>query len=382
MPPSGAEGGVPALWRRAVSRPHPLRFIYLPLLQLLSIPWRIVVWGSHVLYRSGIRHAREHLLPVISVGNLTVGGTGKTTTCIHIARELARRDVVAGIVLRGYGRRGNGALLVSDGQRVCCSPEAAGDEALLLARRLPGCPVAVCKRREQAIRLLATETPAQVAILDDGYQYYRLARVVDLVLLDAFTPEPADRLFPAGFLREPFSHLVRATDIWLTHCDIAEESRLRGLSGIAARYAPSGRLAQTAHVPQRLEHWDGTAVEIGALRGRPLVAFAGIGNPESFFNSVETLSGTDVERIEFADHYAYRSSDWDMISAAARRIEAAVVTTPKDAVKMPPPPEGLQVYVLSPALRVVEGQGAVDDLFDRVCRQVEEWRSCRHSPTD
>lgn len=367
MPHGRAEGGVPALWRRAVSRRRGPALLLLPLAWLLSIPWLIVVCLSHWLYRSGLRRAHGGALPVVSVGNVSVGGTGKTTTCLYLARELSARGVTAGIVLRGYKRRGGGALLVSDGEALLCGPEQAGDEAWLLAGQLPGCPVAVCRRREMALELLAAQTNARVAILDDGYQYYRLARQIDLVLLDAFTPEAADHVFPAGFLREPYGHLSRATDIWITHADIADPARVARLRAVAARYAAHARIAETAHLAAGLTTWAGQRVGANVLAGRPVVAFAGIGNPESFFDMVEALTARNVTRIEFPDHHPYSPRDWETISGAARRTGAAVLTTPKDAVRTPPPPGDIDVYVLAPTLSVVSGLGAVEALLQRVC---------------
>ncbi len=374
MPHSRAEGGVPALWRRAVSRRRGPALLLLPLLWLLSIPWLIVVWASHWAYRSGLRRARGGALPVVSVGNVSVGGTGKTTTCLYLARELSARGVTPGIVLRGYKRRGGGALLVSDGDALLCGPDEAGDEAWLLARQLPGCPVAVCRRRERALELLAAHTRARVAILDDGYQYYRLARQVNLVLLDAFTPEVADHVFPAGFLREPYSHLARASDIWITHADTAHSARVDQLRAVAARYAPDARVAETAHRSAGLTTWDGQMVETGALTQRPVVAFAGIGNPESFFDMAEALTTQGVTRIEFPDHHRYSPRDWETVSAAARRMSAAVLTTPKDAVRAPDPLAGIDVYILTPTLSVVSGLEAVEMLLQRVCEMSEEGR--------
>lgn len=372
MSRSRAEGGVPALWRRAVIERRGAGVLLLPLLWVLSVPWLVVVRVSEGLYRFGLLRARRGALPVISVGNISVGGTGKTTTCIYLARELMARKVTAGIVLRGYKRRGAGALLVSDEDGLRCGPEAAGDEAYLLARQLPGCPVAVCRRRERALELLAAHTHARVAILDDGYQYYRLAREIDLVLLDAFTPREADHVFPAGLLREPYGHLNRATDIWLTHTDIADGDRVACLRAVGARHAPGARLAETAHKPSGLCDWDGTEVDAAIIRDRPIVAVAGIGNPESFFDMVGELTTGGVTRVQFPDHHAYDERDWETVGAAAREVGASVLTTPKDAVKMPPPPADVEVYVVAPSLSITSGEEAVEALLGRACMLLEE----------
>ncbi len=339
-----------------------------PLLWLLSVPWWLVVWASHHMYRLGMKNSRKAVLPVVSVGNISVGGTGKTTTCMYLARELGQSGLVAGIVLRGYGRRSRGALLVSDGREIVATAEQAGDEAWLLAKQLPECPVAVAKRREAAVKLIAEGTEAQIVLLDDGFQYYRMARDVDLVLLDAYTASGSDWLFPAGLLREPYSYLSRASDIWITHSDIASEQQLARVEKIAQRYAPGISVVITSHALDRLTTWDGEAVGIEVLSEWPVVATAGIGNPEAFFSHVAKLAGRPVSELVFADHHDYSSADWDTIAASAADCEhTVVVTTPKDAVKMPDPPAGLNVYVMHPTLDVQAGHTAMADLLRRIC---------------
>jgi len=287
---------------------------------------------------------------------------------MYLARELGQSGVVAGIVLRGYRRRSRGALLVSDGRNILVTAEQAGDEAWLLAKQLPECPVAVAKRREAAVELIAEETEAQLVLLDDGFQYYRMARDVDLVLLDAYTPPGSDCLFPAGLLREPYLHLSRASDIWITHSDIASEQQLAHMDRITRRYAPGASVVITSHALDRLATWDGEPVAIELLSKRPVIAVAGIGNPEAFFSLVAKLAEQSVNGLAFPDHHDYRSADWDTIAASAAPCEhAVIVTTLKDAVKMPDPPAGLDVYVMHPTLDVQAGHAAVEELLQRIC---------------
>ena len=362
-------------WRNMVARRCPWSWLLLPLLWLLSVPWWFVVCASHHIYRLGMKNSRKAVLPVVSVGNISVGGTGKTTTCMYLARELGQSGVVAGIVLRGYGRRSRGALLVSDGRNILATAEQAGDEAWLLAKQLPECPVAVAERREAAVELIAEETEAQIVLLDDGFQYYRMARDVDLVLLDAYTPTGSDWLFPAGLLREPYSHLSRATDIWITHSDIASKQQLAHMEKIARRYAPGASVVITSHALDRLTTWEGEPVGIELLSERPVIAIAGIGNPEAVFAHVAKLAKQPVSGLVFPDHHDYSSSDWDTIAASAAHCEhTVIVTTPKDAVKMSDPPAGLNVYVMHPTLDVQAGHTAVEDLVRRI------WALARSAP--
>ncbi len=368
MPPRPANFSLESCWRNLVARRCFWSWLVFPLLWLLSLPWWLVVCASHHIYRLGIRKPRTALLPVVSVGNISVGGSGKTTACMYLARKLAQSGVVAGIVLRGYKRTSRGAVLVSDGRELLATVEQAGDEAWLLANRLPGCPVAVAQRREAAVALLAQDAAAQLVLLDDGFQYYRLARQVDLVLLDAYTPPGSHHLFPAGLLREPYSHLTRASDVWITHSDIASDRQLAQAERIARRYAPQAPVVVTSHALDRLTTWQGTAVPSDLLHTHPAVAVAGIGNPEAFFSLVQELGGRPAICLAFPDHHAYSFGDWDTIAASAAGDEnTVVVTTPKDAVRMPEPPAYLDVYVLHPTLKVEAGEAAMPELLQRLC---------------
>jgi tetraacyldisaccharide 4'-kinase len=352
-------------WRDVVAGKSPCAWLWRPLLWLMSVPWAVVVCASHLLYHHGMLRARDAELPVVSVGNISVGGTGKTTVCIYLATRLLRAGLQPAIVLRGHRRNSAGGLLVSDGRKVLADPGQAGDEAWLMARELPGCPVAVATRREMAIRLIARQTRAQIVLLDDGFQYYRLARLVDIVLLDAYSPPSAYRLFPLGFLREPLSHLVRATDVWITHADIASAEQVNAVERLAERHTDAPVL--TEHAVDRITTWEGTTVGTEQVSGRHVVAVAGLGNPEAFFAMLAEVVGGGMTALAFPDHHAYVPEDWRTVAVAAdKHADAIVMTTPKDAVKLPPPPEGLEVFILHPQLRVQREEGAVDELVDRI----------------
>lgn len=365
-----SEPSVESSWRNMVSGKHPLSAVGIPFLGILSLPYSAAVRMNWSLYRSGILRQSNPPLPVVSVGNISLGGTGKTTVCSYLARRFMQANLRPGIVLRGYGRRGNGPLLVSDGPALNATPEDAGDEAWLLAQMLPECPVAVAKRRERAVQMLHERTEANIVLFDDGFQYYRMARDIDLVLLDAARPPGSERLFPAGYLREPYSHLARATDVWITHCNVADETAIGHCEQIAEKHAPQAAVARTSHVMRRLTDWSGNEVELEALRGYNIVAVAGLGNPQSFFDMVERLVQRRIQTVAFDDHHRYTPQDWERISDAVGE-DPAVVTTPKDAVKLPDPPERLHVHVLHPTIRIETGQEACADLIQRARRAVQ-----------
>jgi tetraacyldisaccharide 4'-kinase len=275
--------------------------------------------------------------PVISVGNLTLGGTGKTTACAFLAERLLSRGIVPAVILRGHRRRGRGRLLVSDGADVLAEPDESGDEAYMLTRLVPGAVVAVGKWREDAGRMVLRDTPAEAVILDDGFQYFRMHRDLDIVLLDALDPLTADaRLFPAGTLREPLAQLRRAHLLWLTHSDLASAAALGNLKALAAGAAPGVPWVEVIHRPTSLRpvHESGTPHPPDFLAGKRVAALSGIGHPKAFERTVRRLGAAHVEPTRFPDHHRYSARDGQTILRRAQSSDL-IVTTEKDAVRLP-----------------------------------------------
>ncbi|MFP3904511.1 MAG: tetraacyldisaccharide 4'-kinase [Armatimonadota bacterium] len=363
-PSPPADSSLERSWRAVVGGETPLSVLAVPVLWLTSLPYSCVIRASHELYAAGIMRQTTTPLPVVSVGNISLGGTGKTTVTQFLAEKLGEMGLKTGIVLRGYKRRGRGPLMVSDGETLNATAEDAGDEAWMLASTLPESPVAVATRRERAVEMLRRQTDVSMVLLDDGFQYYRMAREIDLVLLDACRAAGSDRLFPAGYLREPYTHLSRATDVWITHADLADEESVERCRRIAEKYAPHAPVVTTSHALERCTDWWGNEVPVENLRTEKCAAVAGLGNPESFFAMVKHLLDTDIQYIAFDDHHQYREGDWEMIRGEFTD-DMTVITTPKDAVKMPDPPEYLNVHILHPTIKVEAGFDACEDLLMR-----------------
>ena len=313
------------------------------------------------VYTSGLKRRTRPQLPVISVGNLSLGGTGKTTAAAFIAKQL-QHNIKPGIVLRGYRRAARGGpLIVSDGDTIRATLAEAGDEALMLARQLPGCAIAVGKRREQVIEALRQQATVQAVVLDDGFQYFRMERELDIVLLDALAEDSAWRLFPAGRLREPVAHLARADHVWITHADLAPPESVEALRELARRHCPGRPVATTRHRLGPLRPLDGRQEVPAALAGKTIIALSALGNPEAFELGLEQL-GAEVRPLRFPDHHAYVSADYDRVISRARESSAElVVTTEKDAVKLSPPPDDCPpVAVLGCELEIIEGAAQFD----------------------
>ena len=282
-------------------------------------------------YRDGRRHVERLARPVVSVGNVTVGGTGKTPFVELLARWMLEEGRRPAILSRGYGRKSRGAVLVSDGSGSgpLAGPLEGGDEPVLLARRLPGAVIAVAARRTEAARAAAAYSP-DVFVLDDGFQHMALARDLDLVLLDAANPFGGERYPPFGGLREPLSALSRAGAIVFT----------RPRAGAPSAAARQRVLAENPEAPvftariRPAGFCDDAGRTAGSPAG-PVVAVCGVARPESFSEALAELEVAAAETLVFSDHRRYDAADVARISAAAlRHAAAAVVTTEKDAVKL------------------------------------------------
>lgn len=303
---------------------------------LLPLSW---LYGAVV----GVRNryydrvdAKKLPVPVVSVGNVTVGGSGKTPFVAAIAKELQARELPVAVVSRGYGRESRDPfVLVSDGDRVLVSAREGGDEPVELAQKLPGVAIAVGADRFRTGQTLMEKLGRHVIVLDDGFQHRRLARDVDLVCFDCREPASSLHLLPAGRLREPLESLNRADAVVLTRwSETCEPPELGGVPALRAvsRCVGFSRL-DTAE--ERLEP--------GAFRGRAVGVALGVARPERV---VETLEADVVQLAARPDHHWWRESELREIAEASKAKGArALLTTGKDAVKMAfPAPMPLPVY--------------------------------------
>jgi tetraacyldisaccharide 4'-kinase len=295
------------------------------LLKLLS---RLYGVGQQLHRRHAGDPARRRQLacPVISIGNITTGGTGKTPMTRHVARQLQKRGWRPAIISRGYGgdfeRRGG---VVSDGSRVLATAGQAGDEAYMLAMQLPGVAVLVGHDRYQSGRRAQRQYGANILILDDGFQHYQLARSVDLVLLDAENPLGNGHLLPLGRLREPPENLKRADAIILVRRIVsprADKQWLKPLFGNGPIFDCRRRQVQVG----------------GNASGQPqrLFAFAGLARNQRFFSDLELSGAEVVASRSFPDHHPYELKTLESLSAAAVTAKAdAIATTAKDHSRLP-----------------------------------------------
>lgn len=277
------------------------------------------------LYRRGLLASYRAPVPVISVGNLAVGGTGKTPMVDWVVRHLLKRNLRVAVVSRGYGGSSKGAVtVVSEGKGPLVDSRLCGDEPFLLARRNPGAVVITAPRRAEGVRAAVQEHGAQVVVLDDGFQHLAVRRDSDLVLLDSRHPFGNGHTLPAGLLREFPSALQRAGLCILTRCEDLHQDGSE----------PDPRRLRSSHVlSDRALGLDGQEVPLASLSGLKGLAFAGIAHPEGFFSDLRRAGVTLARTLAFGDHVVYDAPQLERIREQARGMDY-LITTEKDGVKL------------------------------------------------
>lgn len=327
-------------------------FLGLALL-LLSFVYGFAVLLRLGLYKIGFLRQKKLQQRVIAVGNITLGGTGKTPTVMHIASVLLRHGRHPVVISRGYGRTDESeVMVVSDGLRVLADARVGGDEPVLMASRLAGVPVVVGSNRFRAGLLAQEKFHNDIVILDDAFQHRKLHRDLDIVLVDAADPFGSGRLFPAGILREPLSGLARADAVLITNMDRTSDPE--SLKRKVRRYTKA-RIFTSRQVPAGLVNiTNGESRDLAALQRAAVLAFAGIARPASFVSMLRSLGATVKAEFAYPDHYQYKKSDLaGIFEESANRQVSLIITTEKDAVRLKNlNPEG--IWALRIELNVIE----------------------------
>lgn len=303
-----------------------------------AIPYGMIAGLRSRCYRWGLLAQRKLPVPVISIGNVTLGGTGKTPMVIRLAEWLMGEGKRVAILSRGYRRTSRDSkLLVSDGERLLAGPREAGDEPFLMAMRCPKAVVAVGADRYELGRWVLSRFPVDCILLDDGFQHLALHRDVNLLLIDATDPGGLEAVVPAGRLREPLTAAARATEIVVTRAEVAAQveqviQRLREAIG------PFPDPVQTVFRAEGLVSvMSGEFRPLTWCRGKTALLCSGIGHAASFRATAEGLGLRLLDEIRYSDHHPYATTDIDRLRARAGELKAdLVVTTEKDGGKLAP----------------------------------------------
>jgi tetraacyldisaccharide 4'-kinase len=329
--------------------------------------YRGLLGAREWLYARGVLVSRALDCPVVSVGNLTVGGTGKTPAVELAVRTLLELGYRPGVLSRGYGRQSKGVQVVADATSIRLDAEEAGDEPFLLARRLPGVPVIVGSNRFEAGTLARARFGITALVLDDGFQHRTLVKDLEIVMARASAPWGNGRLLPGGPLREALPGLARAHLVVATGArDLAQAGEV---GDAVERFAPGVSVLTAVHVPT--ECFESSAmrfVPLSALGNTKLLGFAGIGAPDGFLRTLGETGLVSAGFARFADHHWYTREDLARLDQRAAEAGAdGLITTEKDWVRFRTlPPLRRPVYVLSVRLRLTSGEAAWRAAFERL----------------
>lgn len=369
-------------------REDTLAMVYAGFLQALSALFNGVVQARLWLYRQRIFHDQPLGCLVVVVGNLTVGGTGKTPVVEKFARALRDRGRKVAILSRGYRsrrppiwKRGWNWLthaasppprIVSDGDRVLLDSENAGDEPYMLARNLPGVVVLVDKDRVKAGTYAIKRFGCDTLVLDDGFQYLPLKGSLNLLLVDKTNPFGNGHLLPRGILREPIKHLRRASYVFLTKSDGRRDLEMESL---IKEHNPGVDIIECMHRPQYLQRFGASPdapdyrAPLSMLKGKKVGAFCGIAAPESFEKFLRDLGANVRFARRFLDHYRFGYEDFvSLFSEALEKRVEFLVTTEKDAVRIVEDlPCPVPLYYLRLEIEIIRGAADFDEAVSRIC---------------
>jgi len=324
-------------------------------LRALAVPYRLCCGLRAALYHSGFLLSRELEAIVISVGNITTGGTGKTPLVVWLARWLQQHGIRPAILSRGYG-----AKATEDGDT---------DEMLLFRRQVPAVPHLVGKDRCATGREAIEQYSAECVLLDDGFQHLAVGRDLDIVCIDSLLPWGYGHILPRGLLREPLSGLRRADVVVLTRCDLCPKDRLRAIHHRLRDLCGYRPVVESVHRPVRFySHPSEESRPLGWAKGRKLYAFSALGNPTAFPGTLEALGADVVHHQGFRDHHWYGEQELAWLAHAAAEAGAeAMVTTEKDAVKIQAlPDEAPPLYVLAVELTITRGEELLTEILEQV----------------
>lgn len=347
-------------------------------LKAFSLLFAAVVWIRYALYGAGVLRRFPLGVQVISIGNVTAGGTGKTPVTEIFARTLAAEGRKVAILSRGYRRKEapwwqrtfaqviSPPLVVSDGKHVLLDAATGGDEPYMLASNLPGVVVVVDRNRVKAGRYAVKRFGCDTIILDDGFQYQKLRHSVEVVLVDATNPFGNGNMLPRGILREPARNLKRADIIFLTKC----RGDVSAVRDEVRRYNRTADIVECIHSPKSLQDvWSREEFPLNWLEGKTVCTLSGIASPRGFENSLRTLGAKVVWCERYADHHRYDASE--ILYALNRTADMgadALVTTEKDAVRFPRfETSPVKCLYLRIAIEILVGGESFGQIINRIC---------------
>lgn len=357
-------------------------WVLLTVLRMLSYLYEVGVCCKLSIYKSGLLKPEKLPCCVISIGNITVGGTGKTPTAQKMAAIIKDMGYRVVILNRGYRSHwGKEIGVVSDGEKIYMTAYEAGDEAYLMAKTLPGIPVIIGKNRAVTGKYAVDKMKAEVIIMDDGYQHWQLERDLDIVLVDTLNMFGNGCVLPRGTLREPLRNLDRGDIFLLTKTDQSSILSRQQLRKTIARYNAKAPIVESIHHPKNfveIADWYKGIVQnykdLDELQGKNVMVFSAIGNPSSFEQTLSSIGVNILEAVRYPDHHDYGMLEMQYINELASKENAvAMITTAKDAVKIPTEfiysERKIPLYILNMEIQVTDGMDKLKECVNKAIKK-------------
>lgn len=339
------------------------RIFYSP----LSWIWESVYFFRRACYDYGILRQRSFQVPVISIGNLTFGGTGKTPFTLWLAEYLHKKNKKVMILMRGYkGKLEHSSGIITAGKMMTPDPVEYGDEPLLFARRLEDATIVVGKNRSENLSFYFPKVEPDVVLLDDGHQHIKIKRKLNIVLFDATMPMIRYRVAPLGYMREGFQALKDADLVVIGKADVAGPEKIKALKKFLQPHLPVGvEFAEVGFRPNGFYNAANDLVlKAEEIRGRKVIGVAGVANPQSFFKLLEELGAEVIVTESFPDHYYFKPDEINALLSYAKSEDALLVTTEKDMVRIKKIIEDDTIVFLEVDVRFLNGEEATTRVID------------------
>lgn len=339
----------------------------------LSWVWEFVYFFRRSCYDYGIFRQRSFQVPVISIGNLTFGGTGKTPFTLWLADYLHKRNKKVMILMRGYkGKLENSSGLITSGKTITPDPVDYGDEALLFARRLEDATIVVGKKRSENLGFYFPKVEPDVVLLDDGHQHIKIKRKLNIVLFDATMPIARYRVAPLGYMREGFQALKDADLVVIGKADVASPEKIHRLKKFLQPHLPLGvEFAEIGFRPNGFYNAANDLVlKAEEIKGRKVICVAGVANPQSFYTLLEKLGAEIIVTESFPDHHYFKPDEINALLSYAKSEDALLVTTEKDMVRIKKIVEDESIVFLEVDVHFMSGEEAATKVIDSCFQKI------------
>ncbi len=339
----------------------------------ISWIWNSAHYVRRACYDYGILKQRSFQVPIISIGNLTFGGTGKTPLTLWLSQYLNSKDKHVLVLMRGYkGKLENSSGLITSGKKINPDPLEYGDEALVFARRLENATIVVGKKRSENLSFYFSKVGPDVVILEDGHQHIKIKRKINIVLFDLLMPLELYKVAPLGYMREGFSALKDADLIVLGRANQVSSEQILSLKELLNPHLPTGiKFAEIAFHPKGFYNAASDLVcSVEEIRGRKIVCLSGIANPKSFHKMLEELGAEILVTESFPDHHFFTLNEINSLLSYAKNEDALIVTTEKDIVRINKIINDDSIVFLEVDIRFMSGEEDTKEMVDNCFRNI------------